>query len=43
MSVEFKKEFIEWIKTIEFAVILAFLISIFITPTIVRGQSMYPT
>ena len=43
MSVEFKKEFIEWIKTIVFAVILAFLISFFITPTIVRGESMYPT
>ncbi len=43
MSVEFKKELIEWIKTIVFAVILAFLISVFITPTIVRGESMYPT
>ena len=43
MNVEFKKELIEWIKTIVFAVILAFLISVFITPTIVRGESMYPT
>lgn len=40
---KFLKELIEWIKIIIVAVLLAFIIQIFITPTIVRGQSMYPT
>jgi signal peptidase I len=38
-----KKELIEWIKTIVGACILAFIITQFIRPTIVNGQSMYPT
>lgn len=40
---DFKKELIEWIKVIVTALALAFIITIFITPTIVRGESMLPT
>lgn len=40
---KFLKELIEWIKVIIVALILAFVIQIFVSPTIVRGQSMYPT
>lgn len=42
-KIDIKKEMVEWIKTIIFAFALAFLITIFVAPTIVRGQSMYPT
>lgn len=38
-----KKELKEWIKVFGFAIVLAFLIQIFVSPTIVRGQSMFPT
>lgn len=38
-----KSEITDWIKTIVFAFALAFVITIFVAPTIVRGQSMYPT
>lgn len=43
MKPETKKEIMEWLKTIIFAVALAFLINVFIAPTIVRGESMFPT
>lgn len=43
MSKEILNEIIEWVKTIATALILAFVITIFITPTIVRGESMMPT
>lgn len=43
MSDKLKKELLEWIKTIGFAFVLAFIITQFIRPTIVEGQSMYPT
>lgn len=43
MSENFKKELIEWIKIIATALIFAFIITQFIRPTLVRGQSMYPT
>lgn len=43
MSDKWKSELIEWVKTIGIAVILAFVITQFIRPTIVNGQSMYPT
>lgn len=43
MSNKWKSELIEWVKTIAVAVVLAFLITQFIRPTIVNGQSMYPT
>ncbi|WP_099188654.1 signal peptidase I [Tepidibacter mesophilus] len=38
-----KYEIIEWIKTISISIVLAFVITIFIKPTIVDGQSMNPT
>jgi signal peptidase I len=37
------KEILEWIKTIAVALIIAFIITTFIRPTLVRGYSMYPT
>ncbi len=43
MSEKLKKEAIEWIKIIATALILAFIITQFIRPTLVRGESMYPT
>lgn len=36
-------ELIEWIKIIIIALIFAFIITQFIRPTLVRGESMYPT
>lgn len=43
MSNKWKSEILEWVKTIAVAIILAFVITQFIRPTIVNGQSMYPT
>ena len=43
MSEKFKKEAIEWAKIIVTALIFAFIITQFIRPTLVRGESMYPT
>lgn len=40
---KYVKELIEWIKVFAFAIVLAFILQIFVSPTIVRGQSMYPT
>lgn len=38
-----KKEVVEWIKVIVIALVLAFAITRFIVPIIVKGESMYPT
>lgn len=43
MSNKWKSEILEWVKTIAVAIVLAFVITQFIRPTIVNGQSMYPT
>lgn len=43
MSEKLKKEAIEWIKIITTALVFAFIITQFIRPTLVRGESMYPT
>ena len=43
MSEKFKKEAIEWSKIIVTNIIFAFIITQFIRPTLVRGESMYPT
>lgn len=43
MSDKLKKEIIDWIKTIAISLVLAFLIVQVIKPTIVSGESMYPT
>lgn len=43
MSEKFKKEAIEWSKVIVTALIFAFIITQFIRPTLVKGESMYPT
>lgn len=43
MSEKFKTELIEWSKIIVTALIFAFIITQFIRPTLVRGESMYPT
>ncbi|CEI74053.1 MULTISPECIES: signal peptidase I [Romboutsia] len=43
MSEKLKKEAIEWIKVIATALIFAFIITQFIRPTLVKGESMYPT
>ncbi len=37
------KEVFEWIKTIVISIVIALIITTFIRPTLVRGQSMYPT
>ena len=38
-----KNSIIEWIKVFGLAIILAFVITLFIKPTLVRGDSMIPT
>ncbi|WP_053956580.1 signal peptidase I [Inediibacterium massiliense] len=38
-----KKEILEWIKTIVVSVVIALVITTFIRPTLVKGESMYPT
>lgn len=43
MSTSLKKEIFEWTKTIVIALIMAFIITSFVRPTLVRGVSMYPT
>lgn len=43
MSDKLKKEIIDWIKTIGISLVLAFLIVQVVKPTIVSGESMYPT
>jgi signal peptidase I len=43
MNEKIKKEAIEWMKIIATALIFAFIITQFIKPTLVRGESMYPT
>jgi signal peptidase I len=37
------KEIFEWIKTIIISIVIALVITTFIRPTLVKGQSMYPT
>lgn len=43
MSEKIRKEALEWIKIIVTALVLAFIITQFIRPTLVRGESMHPT
>ena len=43
MSEKIKKEVFEWIKVFALAVVFAFIITQFIKPTLVRGDSMYST
>lgn len=43
MSEKVKKEFFEWIKVFALAIVFAFIITQFIKPTLVRGDSMYST
>lgn len=42
-SKSLKSSIIEWIKVFGLAIILAFVITLFIKPTLVRGDSMIPT
>ena len=43
MSEKIKKEILEWIKVFALAIVFAFVITQFIKPTLVRGDSMYST
>jgi len=43
MSAKLKKEIFEWVKTIALALVLAAAITSVVAPTIVSGESMYPT
>lgn len=43
MKDSIKREIIDWVKTIVVSLVLAFLIVQVIKPTIVSGESMYPT
>ena len=43
MSTKLKKEIFEWVKTIALALVLAAVITSVVAPTIVSGESMYPT
>jgi signal peptidase I len=36
-------EIMEWVKTILLSIAIAFLITLFVRPTLVKGYSMYPT
>ena len=43
MSEKVKKEVMEWVKVFALAIVFAFVITQFIKPTLVRGDSMYST
>lgn len=43
MSEKLRKEIIEWIKVFALAIVFAFIITQFVKPTLVRGDSMYST
>ncbi|MGL5438887.1 MAG: signal peptidase I [Filifactoraceae bacterium] len=43
MSNTILKEVFEWVKVIIIAIVLAFLITSFVKPTLVNGESMVPT
>lgn len=43
MNKKIYKEIFEWVRSIFIAVVIAICIQIFISPTIVNGESMYPT
>lgn len=43
LSEKIKKEVFEWIKVFALAVVFAFIITQFVKPTLVRGDSMYST
>ncbi|MDB8792575.1 signal peptidase I [Romboutsia sp. 1001216sp1] len=43
MNKKVKYEILEWIKTIFFSLVLVIGITFIVQPTIVNGQSMYPT
>lgn len=43
MNKRLKSELIEWIKTLATALVLALAITCVVQPTMVSGQSMYPT
>ena len=43
MSGKVKKEIFEWVKVFALAIVFAFIITQFIKPTLVRGDSMYST
>lgn len=43
MSEKVKKEIFEWVKVFTLAIAFAFIITQFIKPTLVRGDSMYST
>lgn len=43
MSEKVKKEIFEWFKIFALAIVFAFIITQFIKPTLVRGESMYST
>lgn len=43
MSERVRKEIFEWIKVFALAIVFAFIITQFIKPTLVRGDSMYST
>ena len=36
-------EIMEWVKTILLSIAIAFIITLFVRPTLVKGYSMYPT
>jgi len=43
LSGKVKKEIFEWVKVFALAIVFAFIITQFIKPTLVRGDSMYST
>ncbi len=43
MGNSIKKEIFEWIKTIAIAGLMALIITMFVRPTLVKGESMFPT
>lgn len=43
MRDKLKNEFIDWLKTLTLALFMGLIITLFIVPTVVSGESMYPT
>ena len=43
MKYKFKNEVLEWLKVITLSMLMGFIVTMFIVPTVVSGESMYPT
>ena len=43
LKYKFKNEVLEWLKIITLSIFMGLIVTMFIVPTVVSGESMYPT